>query len=100
MTNNDRIVATIRTAVPALVGLLIARLIAAVPAVADVFAWLDDALGATTTTAIAGIATALIIAGYYWLVRRLAVRWPWIEGFLGSKKTPIEYVTPTKNYDA
>ena len=99
MTNNDRIISTIRTFVPALIGLLIARLVAAVPAVADVIAWLDSELGTETTKVIGLVAAALVIAAYYWLVRRLATRWPWLEAFLGSTKTPIEYVTLTRGDD-
>lgn len=96
ITNNDRIVSTIRTFVPALIGLLIARLVAAVPVVADVLAWVDEATGAPTATLLSLVATALVIAAYYWVVRRLAARWPWLEGFLGSTKTPVEYVTLSK----
>ena len=99
MTNNDRIVGTIRTFVPALIGLLIARLVAAVPAVADAIAWLDSELGAETTKAIGLLGAALVIAASYWLVRRLATRWPWLEGFLGSTKTPVEYVTLSRGDD-
>ena len=99
MTNNDRIISTIRTFVPALIGLLIARLVAAVPAVADVIAWLDGVIGTQTTNLIGLVAAALVIAAYYWLVRRLATRWPWLEGFLGSTKTPVEYVTLTRGDD-
>lgn len=99
ITNNDRIVSTIRTFVPALIGLLIARLVAAVPAVADAIAWLDTVIGAPTTTMLGVVVAALVIAAYYWLVRRLATRWPWLEGFLGSTKTPVEYVTLSKGDD-
>lgn len=99
ITNNDRIVSTIRTFVPALIGLLIARLVAAVPAVADVIVWIDGVIGAPTTTILGVVAAALMIAAYYWLVRRLATRWPWLEGFLGSTKTPVDYVTLSKGDD-
>lgn len=99
ITNNDRIISTIRTFVPALIGLLIARLVAEVPAVADAIAWVDGVIGAPTATLLGLVGAALVIAAYYWVVRRLATRWPWLEGFLGSTKTPVEYVTLTKGDD-
>lgn len=89
MTISDRIVATIRTGVPALIGLLIARLIAAVPQVADVIAWLDVQVGGSTTVILGAIATAAVIAGYYWLARKVGDRWPFVQRWLlGSSKIP------------
>lgn len=39
-------------------------------------------------------ATALVVAGYYGLVRTLERRWPWFGKLLGSAKKP-EYVAPS-----
>ncbi|MGX9348178.1 hypothetical protein [Microbacterium sp. KNMS] len=93
MLNNDRVIAAIRTGVPALVGLVLAQLIALVPAVGDALAWLDQAAGIEVARVLELVATAAVIVGYYATVRWLAKRWPWVEGFLGSTKTPVEYVT-------
>lgn len=95
MSMSDRIVATIRTGVPALVGLILATLIARIPAVADVIAYIDSEL----TTLTGGVpvavllnlaATAAVIAAYYWVARKLGDRWPWVETWLlGSALTPV-----------
>lgn len=95
MSMSDRIVATIRTGVPALVGLILATLIARIPAVADVIAYIDTEL----TTLTGGVpvavllnlaATAAVIAAYYWVARKLGDRWPWVETWLlGSSLTPV-----------
>lgn len=95
MTTNDRILATIRTFTPAVVGAFLAWLVGKIPAVADWLTSIDavlaqaDFAGATAE----GILTALAIGGftalYYWLVRVLSPRWPWLEALLGSKKTPV-----------
>ena len=95
MTNHDRILGTIRTFTPAAVGAFLAWLVSKIPAVAEWLAGVDALLsqgdfgGATAQ----GILTALAIGGftalYYWLVRVLSPRWPWLEALLGSKKTPV-----------
>lgn len=97
MNINDRIIATIRTGVPALVGLLIATLIAKIPAVATVIAWIDAELSTVTAgvpivTILGLAATAAVIAGYYYLARVLGARWPWVEKWLlGSSLVPTVY---------
>lgn len=92
MTNNDKIIGTIRTGVPALVGTVLAWLIGRIPAVRDVITWLGENAGIEVQALVSGVATAGVIALYYWGVRELAERWPALEGFLGSTKTPVEYV--------
>lgn len=96
MTNNEKIIGAIRTGVPALVGTVIAWAISRVPAVEDVIIWLGDNAGIEVQSLVSGIATALVILGYYSLVRVLAKRWPWVEAFLGSKKAPMVYADQTK----
>lgn len=103
MTISDRIVATIRTLVPSLYGIGIAWLIKQVPAVGDVIAWLSNELGTDITLLIQGVITAGIIAGFYWVARKLGDRWPWLEKWLlGSSLVPVyapEVVTDVNTGD-
>lgn len=90
---NDRIIATIRTLVPALWGLALSWLISQWPVVATVLDWLTAQLGADVRTIIGLALTGLVIAGWYWLIRKLGEWFPaaqkWIERLgLGSSKTP------------
>lgn len=96
MTNNDKILGTIRTGVPALVGTVLAWLIGRIPAVNDVIVWLGENAGIEVQALLSGVATAGVIALYYWAVRELAERWPALEAFLGSKKAPVAFVDKTK----
>lgn len=94
MNLSDRIVATIRTVVPALVGMILAALIAKIPLIATVISWIDanlsDVTGGVPVAQLLGlIATAGVVAAYYWTVRKLADRWPLAERLLGSSKTPV-----------
>ena len=91
MTNNDKILGTIRTGVPALVGTAFAWLIGRIPAVNDIIVWLGENAGIEVQALVSGVATAGVIALYYALVRYLGDKWPWLEVFLGSKKTPAVY---------
>ena len=82
-------VAVVRTLVPSLYGLAIAWLIEKVPAVGDILAWLSAELGTDVTAAIGVAVTGLIIAGYYWVARKIGERWPAVERWLlGSSLTP------------
>lgn len=93
MTNQTIILRTIRTGVPALVGALLAFLTAQIPVVGDAIVWLNDNAHADVAGVVTQVATALVIVVYYALVSWLAKRWTWLEGFLGSTKTPVEYVS-------
>ncbi len=94
MDQKDRAPALIRQFVPALVGVLLARLIAAVPTVAAAIAWLDGIFaeagmaGVSVLVIIQSVVTAGVITLYYWAVRRFGDRWPKLEWLLGSPKTP------------
>ena len=96
MTNDLIIIRTIRTAVPAAVGALIAWLASLTPVVQDVLTWLDQATGEDVAGAIKNILTALVIVVYYVVVTWAAKRWQWVEGFLGSTKRPVDYVVHEK----
>ena len=95
MNISDRIVATIRTAVPGAVGYLIAKLVAANPAVGDGLAWFDAnlsavLLGMPVQAAIEVAAVGIATAAYYYAARWIGDRFPVLERFLlGSSKTPI-----------
>lgn len=104
MTRQDLILATIRTAVPGVVGAALAWLITQIPAVADVIAAIDGVLtqsmpGTTVIGLLNLIVLGLVIAAYYWAARELGKRRPIVERFLlGSAKTPGTY-TLTQDTD-
>ena len=98
---SDSTVAAVRTVVPALIGVAIARLIAGFPAVAAVLAWFDQLivdvaaaggvplLGVTAAWLIQAALTALVIWAWYALARYLGDRWPSVEKWmLGSEARP------------
>lgn len=98
MNNNDKIVAVIRTAVPAGVGYLLALVISAIPAVGNAISWIDAQIDAalpgdgsvTVLGLLQALAVALVVAGYYAAARWLGQHWPAIERvLLGSSKTPV-----------
>lgn len=97
LTRQAIIIATIRTAIPAAIGWLLALLIARIPVAADIIAALDRVLaeavpGAalTVTTVLNAAAVGLVVAAYYWLARNLGRRWPIVETFLlGSSQQPV-----------
>lgn len=99
MTNNDKVISYIRTGVPALIGGIIAWLVAKIPAIADILTFIDAQFataGFAGVTA-AGILSAAAVAGvitlYYIVVRWLGDRWPQVEAFLlGSSKHPVYFL--------
>lgn len=93
--------AVVRTVVPALIGVLLARLIAGVPAIADLLAWVDGVIveaaqaggvplvGVTAVWLIQGGLTALVIWAYYRIARLAGDHWPAVEKWmLGSEARP------------
>ena len=101
MTKTDSRIAAVRTIVPALIGVLLARLIAAVPAIGRVLEWIDGVLvdaaeaggvpliGVTAAWLIQGALTALVIWAWYQIARKLGDRWPAVERWmLGSDARP------------
>lgn len=96
MTVSDRIAALIRTLVPALYGAAITWLVGRIPAVGDVFHWLTTQLGTDVSAAISLALTALVIAGYYWVARKLGTKIPALEKWLlGSSLVPTYATTTT-----
>ena len=100
MTRSDRIIATIRTYVPAAVGAFIAWLVTKVPAVAEFLAFVDQEItrsgfpGATAVGIIQSLVLAGVIALYYYLSRVAAKKYPALEKWLlGSSQQPV-YFTP------
>lgn len=90
MTNQDRIIALIRTVVPALYGSVLAWLIGKVPAVADAFAWLSATFEQDVVAAFESAFVVLIIAGFYAAARWAGARWPWLEKWLlGRSLVPV-----------
>lgn len=98
---SDSTVAAVRTIVPALIGVALARLIAGVPVVAAVLAWFDQLIvdvaaaggvpliGVTAVWLIQAGLTALVIWAWYAAARALGNRWPSIEKWmLGSEARP------------
>lgn len=89
MNLSDRFVATLRTLVPALWGVIITWLVGRFPAVQDALVWLSETLGYDVAALIGLVLTAGVIAGYYWLARKLGDRFPALERWLvGSSAVP------------
>lgn len=100
MTRSDLILGTIRTGVPGAVGAFLAWLVAQIPAVADYIAMTEAQLATLgfAGTSVEGLLSAaiigLIIAAYYWAVRKIGAKYPSVEKWLlGSAKQPV-YFTP------
>ena len=98
LTRQAIILATIRTAVPAAIGWLLAQLIARIPAIADIITTIDATLaqaapgvpGLTVSKLLNAAAIGAVVALYYWLVRQAGRRWPAIERWLlGSAQQPV-----------
>lgn len=86
---------SIRTFIAALVGVLIVRLIALLPAVADAIAWADGVFaeagygGLSALALIQAAITALAILLYQKIAQWLGDRWPSIEKWmLGNSARP------------
>lgn len=88
--DGDKIIATIRTFVPVLIGSLITQLIALLPNVA---AWLDTVYSGWQV-AVGAFAVTLVTTLYYALARKIESKYPkagkWL---LGSAAKPV-YVAP------
>lgn len=85
----------VRTFIAALVGTLITRIVGAIPAVADVFAWGDGVFrdmgypGITVLTVVQSVIVAAVILLYVQLAQWLGDRWPSVEKvMLGSDARP------------
>lgn len=100
MTTDQRR-ATARTIIPALIGVLLAQLIAKLPAFAAVLGWADEVLADTAEaaglpaaqfTAVAilnALLAAVVVWAWYRLARTLGDRWPSLEKWmLGSAERP------------
>ena len=74
---NDKIIATIRTFVPGVVGSFGLYMAAR-----------GFELDAAALAGLEAFITGLAIAVYYFLVRLLSERFPWVEALLGSTKKP------------
>lgn len=86
---------SVRTFVAALIGVLIIRIVGAIPAVADAFAWIDAVFAEAGYAAVSGLAvvqaviTAAVILGYQKVAQWLGDRWPSVEKWmLGSDSRP------------
>ena len=86
---------SVRTFIAALVGVLIVRLIALLPAVADAIAWADGVFaeagygGLSALALIQAAITALAILLYQKIAQWLGDRWPSIEKWmLGNSARP------------
>jgi len=84
-----------RTFVAALIGVLLARLVAAVPAVHDVIAWVDGVFAEAGYAGLSALAivNAVVVAGvilaYQKIAQALGDRWPAVERWmLGSDARP------------
>lgn len=95
MTNQDRIIALIRTLVPSLYGVALAWVIGRFEWVQDALTWLTEQLGQDVSTLIQGVLVAVVIGGYYWVARKLGARFPWLERWLlGRSLIPVYVEEP------
>lgn len=101
MTNQDRIIALIRTLVPALYGVALAWVIGRFEWVQEALDWLTVQLGADVSALIQGVLVAAVIAGYYWVARKLGARFPWLERWLLGRALIPVYVQepPTTGFE-
>lgn len=74
---NDKIIATIRTFVPTVVGTFVLFLSAR-----------GFELDAAAIAGLEAFVSGVAVAAYYILVRLVSERFPWVEALLGSRKTP------------
>jgi len=88
--------AYIRTLVPAIVGLLIAKLIVAIPFFGDLLAFIDDTLleagfaGVTAVGILNSVLAALVILAYYWIANLIARAYPALgKWLLGAEAAPV-----------
>lgn len=84
-----------RTFVAALVGVLLARLVASIPVIADAIAWGDGVFaeagyaGISVLALVNAVLTAGIILGYQKVAQLIGDRWPDAEKYLlGSDARP------------
>lgn len=94
-TKNDRQAQTRRTIMAALVAVLVARLVAQIPVLADMLEWVDELIAEAGVVSVPALALlqAAVIAAVIWLYQRLAQvlgdRWPSAEKvMLGSSARP------------
>lgn len=94
-TASDRKAQTRRTIMAALVAVLVARLVAQIPVLADLLDWVDELIAEAGVVSVPALALlqAAVIAGVIWLYQRLAQalgdRWPSAEKImLGSDARP------------
>lgn len=95
-TTQDRHVQLIRTYLPAMVAVLLSRLAAAIPALADAIAFVDEVFAEAgwVGVSVLAIVQAVVIAGVIVLYQRIAQalgdHWPRAEALLlGSSERPI-----------
>lgn len=86
---------SVRTFVAALIGVLLVRLVAALPAVAAGIAWADGVFaeagyaGISALALVQAVVTAAVILAYQKIAQRLGDRWPDVEKWmLGSSARP------------
>lgn len=90
MTNQDRIIALIRTAVPSLYGAALAWAISLLPFMQTAFDWLSATFEQDVVSAIESVFTVACIAAFYWVARKAGARWPGLEKWLlGRSLVPI-----------
>ena len=86
-----------RTFFAAVAGVLVARMIAAVPWLAAAIAWLDGVFaeagfaGVSALALVQSVVIGAMILLYQWLVQALGDRWPKIEAFLLGSAARPEY---------
>ena len=98
---HDRNVQRIRTYLPAMVAVLLARLVVQVPALAEGIATIDAIfaeagwVGFSVLTIVQAVVLAAVILLYQVVAQKLGDRWQWIERLmLGSASRPTYQEPP------
>lgn len=88
-------VAYIRQYVPVAYGLLLTWLTTRIPPVGEFIAFLKANFGLSDEFVVL-VLSFFVVAGFYWVARKLGQRWPAVEKYLlGSSQVPI-YVEQNK----
>lgn len=97
---------SVRTYVAALVGVLLARLIAAVPVIADTIAWVDGVFaeagfaGISAAALVGSVITAAAVLAYQKAAQWFGDRWPKLETvLLGSAVRPVYDTDTADDFD-
>lgn len=98
---HDRIIQRIRTYFPAVIAVLVTKIVAAIPALAQGIAYVDEVFaeagwaGVSVLTVVQAVVIAATILLYQIVAQKLGDRWQWIERLmLGNASRPTYQEPP------